>query len=156
MPILNSAHKGWFDPDAVLRPVVTFGFTEPFVGKIELAPHRHRKAQIMLVQRGALSCEVDGGLWIVPPRSAIWIPGGALHAVNATGTLEGYNAFIDPEADARLPRICCAVSVTPLLRELLIRSAHMPALYEEGGAEARLVAGLRDRERSPGGDKNGD
>ena len=25
--------------------------------------------QIVLVQRSALSCEVEGGLWVVPPRS---------------------------------------------------------------------------------------
>jgi AraC-like DNA-binding protein len=97
-----------------------------------------------LVQRGALSCEVEGGLWIVPPRSAVWIPGGALHAVKATGVLEGYNAFVDPGLDARLPEVCCAVSVTPLLRELLIRSASLPALYEEGSADSRLVMVLLD------------
>jgi hypothetical protein len=34
--------------------------------------------QIVLVQRGALSCEVEGGLWVVPPRSALWIPGVAV------------------------------------------------------------------------------
>jgi AraC-like DNA-binding protein len=94
------------------------------------------------VQRGALSCEVDGGLWIVPPRSAVWIPGGALHAIKATGALEGYNAFVDP--DARLPQKCCAVSVTPLLRELLTRAAHLPLLYEEGGANSHLVTLLLD------------
>ncbi|MFG0219278.1 AraC family ligand binding domain-containing protein, partial [Streptococcus suis] len=85
------------DPDDVPRPVVTYGFITDAFGSIELAPHRHAKGQIILAQRGALSCEVDGGLWIVPPRSAIWIPGNALHSVKATGALEGYNAFIAPD-----------------------------------------------------------
>lgn len=97
-----------------------------------------------LVQRGALSCEVEGGLWIVPPRSAVWIPGGALHAIRATGALEGYNAFIDPALGRGLPRACCAVSVTPLLRALLIRLAELPLLYDEGGANSRMVAVLLD------------
>ena len=52
------------------RPVVTFGFAMADFGGIELDFHHHRKGQIMLVQRGALSCELEGGLWIVPPRSA--------------------------------------------------------------------------------------
>jgi AraC-like DNA-binding protein len=99
---------------------------------------------MLLVQRGALSCEVEGGLWIVPPRSAIWIPGGALHAIRATGALEGYNAFVDPARNGQLPQACCAVSVTPLLRELLARAAHLPYFYEEHGANARLVAVLLD------------
>jgi AraC-like DNA-binding protein len=146
MPILSGLPEdsNWVDPDMVRRPVVTFGFAVADVGKIELDLHRHKKGQLMLVQRGALSCEVEGGLWIVPPRSAVWIPGGALHAVKVTGILEGYNAFVDPHVDARLPEVCCTVSVTPLLRELLTRSASLPALYKQGGANSRLIAVLLD------------
>ena len=48
--------------------------------------------------------------------------------------IECYNAFVDPAVDAGLPEVCCVVSVTPLLRELLVRAASLPLLYEEGGA----------------------
>ncbi|MEI9851665.1 MAG: helix-turn-helix transcriptional regulator [Sphingomonas sp.] len=146
MPILNelSEPTDWIDPDEVPRPVVTYGVVMSDIDGIELDSHRHVKGQVMLVQRGALSCEVEGGLWIVPPRSAVWIPGGALHAIKATGALEGYNAFIDPAVARGLPEACCAVSVTPLLRELLTRAASLPALYDENGANARLVGVLLD------------
>lgn len=146
MPILTNHPEPseWIDPDEVPRPVVTFGFVVTDLTKIELVPHRHVKGQVLLVQRGALNCEVEGGLWIVPPGSAVWIPGRALHSVKVTGPLEGYNAFVDPQADVRLPAVCCAIAVTPLLRELLIRSATLPAHYEEGGANSRLMAVLLD------------
>jgi len=58
--------------------------------------------------------------------------------------LECYNAFVDPAVDARLPEVCCVVSVTPLLRELLVRSASLLLLYEEGGANSCLVVVLLD------------
>jgi AraC-like DNA-binding protein len=146
MPILTAVPDDfeWIDPDEVPRPIVAFGAAMSNVGGFELDPHRHKKGQILVVERGALSCEVEGGLWIVPPRSAVWIPGGALHAVKATGALEGYNAFIDPDIDVLLPETCCAVSVTPLLRELLARASHLPYFYEEGGANSRLVAIIVD------------
>jgi AraC-like DNA-binding protein len=147
MPILSDPPKEseWIDPDEVPRSVVTFGWATTDFDGIEMDPHRHKKGQILLVQRGVLSCEVEGGLWIVPPRSAVWIPGGALHAVKAAGTeLEGYNAFVDPDVGRDLPEACCAVAVTPLLRELLARSASLPALCEEGGASSRLMAVLLD------------
>lgn len=146
MPILSalSDESGWIDPDELPRPVVTFGAAMAQAGRIELDSHHHRKSEILLVRRGALSCEAEGGLWIVPPRSALWIPGGTRHAVKATGALEGYAAFVDPDVDARLPKVCCAISVTPLLHELIVRSAHLPALYEEGGANSRLVMVLLD------------
>ncbi|PVM86425.1 AraC family transcriptional regulator [Caulobacter endophyticus] len=146
MPIISdlTAKEDWIEPDEIPRPIVVFGAMMDEVGDIELDLHQHRKGQIILVQRGALSCEVEGGLWVVPPRSAIWIPGGALHAIKASGALEGYNAFIDPQMGADLPRTCCAVSVTPLLRELLARAAHLPYLYDEAGPNSRLVSVLLD------------
>lgn len=146
MPLLTdlSDETDWVEPDDVARPVVTYGFASETFGDFELDPHHHAKSQLLLVQRGALSCEVEGGLWIVPPRSAIWIPGGAVHAMKVTGALEGYGAFVASNVGTRLPATCCAVSVTPLLRELLIRSANLPLLYEEGGANSRLVTVLLD------------
>lgn len=114
MPILtdSSVAFDWVEPDEVPRRVVAYGMASNKIGTIELDMHRHAKSQILLVQRGALSCQVEGGLWIVPPRSAVWIPSGALHAIKATGSLEGYSAFIAPGFDAHLPRDCCTVSVT--------------------------------------------
>jgi len=146
MPILTelSGDEDWVEPDDVPRPVVSYGFIAEDFGGLEIDLHRHRKGQIVLVQRGALSCEVEGGLWIVPPRSAVWIPGSALHAINVSGTLEGYGAFVDPAFSMGLPTRCCAVSVTPLLRELLTRAAHLPLLYEENGVNSRLIAVLLD------------
>ena len=145
MPILESlSDDGWVEPDDVARPVLTFGFASDDFGGIELEPHRHAKSQLVLVQRGALSCEVEGGLWTVPPCSAIWIPGGALHAIKVTGALEGYGAFVAPNVDARLPARCCAISVTPLLRELMFRTANLPLYYEERGVNSRLIAVLLD------------
>ncbi|ATY33472.1 AraC family transcriptional regulator [Sphingomonas psychrotolerans] len=146
MPILTelSDESDWVEPDDVPRPVVTYGFMAEDFGGLELDLHRHAKGQIVLVQRGALSCEVDGGLWIVPPRSAVWIPGGALHAIKVSGTLDGYGAFIDTAWSAGLPTSCCAISVTPLLRELLARAANLPLLYAENGVNTRLISVLLD------------
>lgn len=146
MPVLTdlSDPSEWIEPDDVPRPVVTYGISSNDIGAIELDPHSHTKGQILLVQRGALSCEVEGGLWVVPPRSAVWIPGDARHAIKATGALEGCSAFVDLSAIARLPQRCCTISLTPLLRELLFRAAKLPLLYEEGGANARLLEVLLD------------
>ena len=145
MPILNSIDDfEWIDPDDVPRPIVAFGAKMADAEGFELEPHRHKKGQMLLVQRGALSVEIEGGLWIVPPRSAVWIPCGALHAIKVTGALEGYSAFVAPDVEAPLPQACCTVAVTPLLRELLVRAAHLPLLYDEVGADARMIAVLLD------------
>lgn len=146
MPLFDGSPNDaeWVEPDDVPRPVVTYGFASADFGGIELDLHRHNKGQLLLVQRGALTCEVNSGLWTVPPRSAIWIPGGALHRIKVTGALEGYGAFVASDIDAKLPASCCAVAVTPLLRELMFRAARLPLFYEEGGQSSRLLAVLLD------------
>lgn len=32
------------------------------------SPHTHRKGQLILSLRGAVSCEVEDALWLVPPE----------------------------------------------------------------------------------------
>ncbi|KYF91546.1 AraC family transcriptional regulator [Sorangium cellulosum] len=113
-------------------------------GGIESEPHAHRESQLMYLVRGELICEASSALWIVPPRSALWIPASVTHRIRATAPLEGYSVFVEPGAAPDLPRDCCAVSVTPLFRELLLRLATRPALYDLEGPDARLVGVLLD------------
>ncbi|KAF1004729.1 MAG: HTH-type transcriptional regulator NimR [Luteibacter sp.] len=146
MPIMSEhlPPPEWIDLDAIPRPVVTVGVTD--VDTASLTPeeketdfHRHRKGQLMLTLRGVLTCEVESGLWMVPPQSAIWVPGDMLHRIKASGTMDCYVSFIDPDVASRLPKACCAVTASPLLRELLLRSASFPLLYPEGGFESHVV-----------------
>jgi AraC-like DNA-binding protein len=51
--------------------------------------------------------------------------------------------FVAPDIDARLPRRCCTVSATPLLRELIFRAPSLPLFYE-GGENWRLMGVLLD------------
>lgn len=146
MPLLNAPPEpsNWIEPDAVGRPAVIFGIMTDTVTRLDFDFHSRKSGHLLVSQRGALSCEAEGGLWIVPPQSAFWIPGGTVHAIRATGLLEGYSAFIEPNVLVNLPQVCCTLSATPLLRELLIRSAHLPVLYPEGGMETHLVTLLLD------------
>ncbi|BAK84767.1 AraC family transcriptional regulator [Komagataeibacter medellinensis] len=146
MPILSdrSTEQDWIEPDEVPRRIVAYGYAFEHLDKIELEFHCHVKSQIMMVQSGALSCEVEGGFWIVPPHSAIWIPGGARHTVYASGVLKGYNAFIDPAASPAALHSCRAIAITPLLRELLARTAALPLFYETTDAITRMQDVLLD------------
>lgn len=149
MPVMTTLTdpSQWEDPDLVPRPVVTVGAAgidlsaiDDELDRLEKDFHRHRKGQLMMLLRGVLTCEIEGSLWMVPPHSALWVPGDVLHKVTAAGTIEVYVSFIDPAVALRLPSTCCAVSTTPLLRELVIRSASLPMHYPEGDIESHLVA----------------
>jgi len=146
MPLFTDfSSTEWTDPDEVRRPVVTIGAEIEKLDALEMDFHRHAKSQFLLILKGVVSCEVEGGMWVVPPQSALWIPGGVLHSIKlAGGGMTGYMAFIDPASASNLSATCCTLTATPLLRELLIRSSRFPMLYPEGGMESRLVALLLD------------
>lgn len=131
------------DVDNVPRPVVALSAT--LVAKDwENARHQHRKAQLVYSVRGVLNCEIEEGVWIVPPQCAIWIPGGLPHSARGSGETECYCLFVEPDAAPGLPKTCCTISVSPLLREMLLKVAGFPELYTLGGRDDRLIAALLD------------
>jgi len=134
---------GLFEPDKVPRQVVAVGGSIDS-GGVETDFHCHRKAQLLFTARGLVTCEASKGLWIVPPQCAIWIPGDMRHNIKVVGPLEVYCLFIEPDATPALPQTCCTVSVSPLMRELIVRCSALPSLYPLDGSEARLTTVLLD------------
>jgi AraC-like DNA-binding protein len=131
------------DVDNVSRPVVALSAT--LVAKDwENATHQHRKAQLIYSVRGILNCEIEEGVWIVPPQCALWIPGDLPHSAWGSGEVECYCLFVEQDAAPDLPTTCCTISVSPLLRELLLKATAVPELYAPGGREERLLAVLLD------------
>lgn len=128
---------------SIPRPASAFGLSM-IEGGLESAFHTHRESQLIYLMRGELTCEASNALWMVPPRSALWIPGDVSHKIRARAPLEGYGVFLEPDTAPNLPPDCCAVSVTPLFRELLLRLATRPLLYDLGSPDARLVSVLLD------------
>ena len=110
----------------------------------EHAPHSHRKGQLMYTLRGVIHCQIEAGIWIVPPQCALWIPGGLPHAARGSGEAEVYCLLIDPDAAGALPAQCCTLSVSGLLHELISKAVSFPQLYDEDGAQGRLIRTLLD------------
>ncbi|WP_208511098.1 AraC family transcriptional regulator [Variovorax paradoxus] len=111
----------------------------------ELATHHHPQGQLVLVLRGAMSCEVPGALWMAPIHGGLWIPGGMPHANRVTADADVCFLFVAPGA-AAMPAGCAAMGVAPLLRELVL---HLAALPRGGQGDApetgRLCAVVLDQ-----------
>lgn len=137
------ARVNYDDVDLVPRPIVALHDIAAASGW-EHVRHQHHKAQLLYTLRGIINCDVEEGIWIVPPQCAVWIPSGVPHAARGSGATECYCLFVSPEVAGCLPKTCCTLSVSPLLRELLLKAAAFPGLYALDGPEARLVATLLD------------
>ena len=131
------------DADLLPRAVVAVNATSTSESW-EHAPHSHRKGQLMYTLRGVIHCQIEAGIWIVPPQCALWIPGGLPHAARGSGEAEVYCLLIDPDAAGTLPAQCCTLSVSGLLHELISKAVSFPQLYDEDGAQGRLIRTLLD------------
>ncbi|GAB2872710.1 helix-turn-helix transcriptional regulator [Paraburkholderia jirisanensis] len=104
----------------------------------EIPVHRHSQGQLVFALHGAVTCQVEDALWMVPPHCGVWIPGGLLHSNRATANAKLYYLFVEPGAVV-LPRQCCTLSISPMLREMILHLASVPQNYEIDGHTDRLA-----------------
>lgn len=130
------------DPDQFDRPINSF-WIETGEDNKDLPLHSHKKGQLVVAAHGSVMCRAPGGLWIVPPRGAVWIPAGVLHSNCVSNHGKVYVVFIDPKVSP-LPTTCCTFTISSLVRELIHRLAVFPPLYQTEGPTSRLGRVLLD------------
>lgn len=131
-----------FDPDVSDRPATALrlDFSDY---QAEVPTHQHRKGQLVLALHGAVTCTASQAVWIVPPQCAVWIPSATPHSNRATWNARLSYLFVEPGA-AALPDHCCALAVSPLLREMIDRLADEPQDYALDSHAGRLARVLLD------------
>jgi AraC-like DNA-binding protein len=112
-----------------------------------IAPHAHPRSQLIHASSGVMRVRTPQGAWIVPPHRAVWVPADIVHDVRMAGAVAMRTLYIEPGAVAALPRECCVVAVSPLLRELILRASAAPLLYDEAGPDGRVMALILDELR---------
>jgi len=108
--------------------------------------HTHERAQLLYAVQGVMRVTTHNGVWVVPTQRAVWIPPGISHHVQAQGTpLSMRSLYIREDALDGLPQVCCVVTVSPLLRELIIEVMQLPDNPPPDSPAGRLIAVLLDR-----------
>ena len=105
----------------------------------ELPMHRHRKGQLVIALRGGVVCKAQGGLWMVPPGSGVWIPGDVMHSNHVTANGRICLFFVEPDVPG-LPGVCCTLSLTPMVIEMVKHLARYPQQDDTPDPQLELVA----------------
>lgn len=116
-----------YDPDSGHEAAAAFRI-QVVADEQYIPRHQHRKGQLILALHGALTCEVENAMWMVPPQYAVWVPGQVPHSNRATPEAQVCFLFIEPHA-APMPDFCCTLKISPLVRELIL------VMAERGRAE---------------------
>lgn len=142
-PVFTDLNGTGPDPDLSPLPVVARVGSYSKSWRVEA--HAHRRGQLMFVTSGSMRVETRDGSWITPPGRACWIPSAAIHSVTYTHASEMQTVLIAPELLEELPRRCCVIKLTPLLRELVSQAVAINNQYTLHGSEHRLMQVLVDQ-----------
>ncbi len=129
--------------DTVPRPISSGKNEIPSGHTVER--HHHMRAQLLYGSKGVMIVETSVGIWVIPPLRAVWIPPKIDHQVSAQGIVTVRSLYLHPAVIFNLPGECCVVTVSPLLREMILKAVEIPTLYNENGADGRFLAVLLDQ-----------
>jgi AraC-like DNA-binding protein/mannose-6-phosphate isomerase-like protein (cupin superfamily) len=120
----------------IKRPVAALSFD--YAPDDEVPIHEHPKAQLIYAIEGTMVLSTSGGRWVLLPNRALWVPAKTKHSIRMRGKVRMRSLFFD--RTVKSPAAGCAVvSVSPLLRELIIGMLEEPRRYRSTGRGAQLA-----------------
>jgi AraC-like DNA-binding protein len=107
--------------------------------------HFHNFDQLVYASRGVMTVRTSEGAWVVPTYRAVWIPAAVSHAITMSGTVAMRTLYLRPRLARELPRYCCVVSVSPLLKELILHACNYTTLKTQITWQRHLIEILVDQ-----------
>lgn len=118
-----------------------------------IAPHAHSWGQLIYAATGVVTVWTTHGSWVVPPHWAIWAPAGVEHGLRFTGNASLRTLYLQPGIPGPdTPRLdtsaldiaglaprSMVITVSPLLRELILRAVHERMLDSRDPTHRALV-----------------
>lgn len=138
--VADSQHHLPFE--AAPRPVT--GLAMEYPGGHIIAVHKHMRSQFLYATQGVMVIETRRGRWVVPPTRGVWLQAHVEHTVRMRGLVSMRTLFVDQDAAPNLPTENCVLSVSPLLRELVLEASQIPLDYDLDSRNGRLMRLLLD------------
>ena len=107
--------------------------------------HFHDRDQLVYASRGVMTIRTAAGTWVVPPYRAVWIPAAISHTITMSGRVAMRTLYLKPQLAKSLPRDCCVVNVSPLLRELILHTCGLGALKRGVKSKEHLIGVILDQ-----------
>src|SRR5882762_6601612 len=107
--------------------------------------HSHPEDQLLFASRGVMTLRTKQGVWVVPPMRAVWIPADTPHSVAMSGAVTMRTLYFLPQLCRRLTGKCFVMSVSPLLRELILHACKFKRLSKRATVERRIIEIIVDQ-----------
>jgi AraC-like DNA-binding protein len=113
-----------------------------FADKHRIPEHFHDTDQLVFASKGVMTIQTKQGLWIVPPRRAVWIPSRTVHSITMSGAVSMRTLYFAPRYVRQLPRKCCVLNIDALLKELIVFACKTPAWTKDVPNQRHLLGTL--------------
>ena len=114
------------------------GLIMDVVGSDGVPMHQHIRGQLLTTLWGPVTCETADGLWPISSNSALWIPGGQMHRSTVSSGAQIAVVYFGART-VRLPSLSCFLTLTPLVRELVLHLARLGGDYAAGTRHSRIA-----------------
>ena len=107
--------------------------------------HCHDRDQLVYSTRGVMTVRTQEGTWVVPTQRAVWIPARVTHSIDMSGLVSMRTLYLKTRLARGLPRTCCVLNVSPLLRELILYACQLSGLNRRNKVQGRLIGVILDQ-----------
>ena len=112
--------------------------------------HFHDTDQVVFASKGVMTVRTKQGIWVVPPRRAVWIPARTTHSITMSGPVSMRTLYFAPKFVRKLPRHCCVINVSSLLRELILHACEAKAWTQKTPVQRNLIGILTEQLEAAG------
>lgn len=116
----------------------SFGVSYPRGGTL-LPPRSPAWHQLIYATRGVVAVRTKEAAWVAPPHRAVWVPSSVEFQLQLTGAVALRSLYLARSRRVAMPRTCAVVNVTPLLRELIVRTVELSTLDATQPYQRRLA-----------------
>jgi len=107
--------------------------------------HFHDRDQLVYASQGVMTVRTGEGTWVVPTQRAVWIPARVPHTIAMSGNVAMRTLYLRPRLAGTLPRDCCVVNVSALLKELILHACAFGGLRKSVARQRRVIEVILDQ-----------
>ena len=105
--------------------------------------HAHPWSQLIYCTAGVMTVRTEAGAWVAPPHWAVWVPAGIFHQIRFAGACSLRTLYLRPNDSPHPPADCAVITVSPLLRELVLRVIDQGMLDGRDPADVAIALLIR-------------
>lgn len=123
------------------------GFSMDYPSGLHTGLHSHPKAQLIYGISGVMKVATEDAYFVLPPTKALFLPSDRNHSILMEGEVSMREMFIDSVLADKVASEARVISVTPLLRELLVAICEEPIAWDQDGRTPHIIALILDEVR---------